>query len=564
VGKLGAATVSPGELLGHAAGERHLAKLHTAAELEPILASLRAAGGAWCLPTAVSTCCTWGIFNFLKPRVRSAIAWLWAINSDESVRRVRGAPRPLLPEAERAALLASLNFVDYVVVFGESSPEPLLRRLRPDVLVKGGGLRLEEDGWPRDRRGGGGRGARASDVWRPLGQQLLDQWAKALGGGAAKSRAARTKSALPARARAARARKAWHEFEPREILPREELAPRVAQWRAEGKRVGLTNGVFDLLHAGHVEYLEAARAICDILIVSINTDASARELKGQGRPFNSLDDRALTLAALACVDWVTFHPEQRMRERSNSCARPTTSRAATIRPNADLARCGRALRRRGADSAAAAGDFHDRDRRTDSGGSRRASRALCGARGARRTRPAVFLDRDGTLNEEVYYLRAASEIRMIAGAGSALAALRAAGFLIVSVTNQAGIGMGYITEKEFLRCNSELCRQMAAEGGAIDRFYYSPYSIAENSPCRKPGTGMMIWRWRKCELTARAAGLLAIAQATSNADAAPGCARFLWNGIAAFGDPCDPEPDFRCPSIREAPELSWRITPRLP
>jgi rfaE bifunctional protein nucleotidyltransferase chain/domain len=67
-----------------------------------------------------------------------------------------------------------------------------------------------------------------------------------------------------------------------------------------------TNGVFDILHRGHVEYLYAARALGDALVVAINTDASVRRLKGTDRPINTDEDRALVLAGLACVDYVTF------------------------------------------------------------------------------------------------------------------------------------------------------------------------------------------------------------------------------------------------------------------
>ena len=67
-----------------------------------------------------------------------------------------------------------------------------------------------------------------------------------------------------------------------------------------------TNGVFDLLHRGHVEYLFAARALGDVLVIGVNTDASVRRLKGPGRPVNPEDDRAFVLAGLACVDAVTL------------------------------------------------------------------------------------------------------------------------------------------------------------------------------------------------------------------------------------------------------------------
>jgi rfaE bifunctional protein nucleotidyltransferase chain/domain len=71
-------------------------------------------------------------------------------------------------------------------------------------------------------------------------------------------------------------------------------------------RLVFTNGVFDILHRGHIEYLYAARALGDALVVAINTDASVRRLKGPERPINADEDRAIVLAGLGCVDYVTF------------------------------------------------------------------------------------------------------------------------------------------------------------------------------------------------------------------------------------------------------------------
>ena len=76
--------------------------------------------------------------------------------------------------------------------------------------------------------------------------------------------------------------------------------------RAEGKSVVFTNGVFDLLHVGHVRYLAAARALGDALVVAINSDRTVRELKGDGRPVVKEDERAEILAALRQVDYVTI------------------------------------------------------------------------------------------------------------------------------------------------------------------------------------------------------------------------------------------------------------------
>ena len=78
----------------------------------------------------------------------------------------------------------------------------------------------------------------------------------------------------------------------------------LAEFRREGRRIVFTNGCFDILHAGHVRYLHAARGLGDVLVLGLNSDASVRRLKGEERPFNVLQDRAEVLAALECVDMV--------------------------------------------------------------------------------------------------------------------------------------------------------------------------------------------------------------------------------------------------------------------
>jgi len=91
-------------------------------------------------------------------------------------------------------------------------------------------------------------------------------------------------------------------------LPAEARA-RLDVWRAAGARIVFTNGIFDLLHRGHAEYLEEARALGDRLVVGLNSDASARRLKGASRPIVTLEDRAAVVRALACVDLVVAFEE---------------------------------------------------------------------------------------------------------------------------------------------------------------------------------------------------------------------------------------------------------------
>lgn len=95
----------------------------------------------------------------------------------------------------------------------------------------------------------------------------------------------------------------------KKIRSREELAEILTRERSHGRTAALANGLFDLLHVGHVRYLEAAAREADILIVGINSDASARALKGPGRPLLPAMERAEIVAALGCVDYVFVFDE---------------------------------------------------------------------------------------------------------------------------------------------------------------------------------------------------------------------------------------------------------------
>lgn len=92
-----------------------------------------------------------------------------------------------------------------------------------------------------------------------------------------------------------------------------EVVEQRARWRAEGKTVALANGVFDLLHVGHVRYLEGAKELADYLVVAVNSDASTRAYKGPGRPHIPEGERAELVAALACTDRVLIFDEPNVR-----------------------------------------------------------------------------------------------------------------------------------------------------------------------------------------------------------------------------------------------------------
>ncbi len=98
------------------------------------------------------------------------------------------------------------------------------------------------------------------------------------------------------------------------IVDRPRLQEAIAAAKNDGRRIVFANGCFDVLHVGHVRYLEAAKALGDLLIVAINSDAQARRLKGEGRPLMPQDQRAEIVSALAAVDFVTIFEEPTVTE----------------------------------------------------------------------------------------------------------------------------------------------------------------------------------------------------------------------------------------------------------
>lgn len=111
----------------------------------------------------------------------------------------------------------------------------------------------------------------------------------------------------------------------------------------------------------------------------------------------------------------------------------------------------------------------------------------------------VFLDRDGTLNEEVNYLHRPEDMHLLPGVAEALRRLKEAGFKLVVVTNQAGVARGYYTEEDVISLHRYMNELLAAKGAEIDGFYYCPHhpvhgigSYKKECSCRKPGIGMFL------------------------------------------------------------------------
>jgi rfaE bifunctional protein nucleotidyltransferase chain/domain len=94
------------------------------------------------------------------------------------------------------------------------------------------------------------------------------------------------------------------------LVPRGEIAGLCSRIRKRGKKIVFTNGVFDIIHMGHISYLSRAKAMGDVLIIGLNTDKSAGKVKGKNRPINKQSDRAGVLSALEFVDYIVYFSEE--------------------------------------------------------------------------------------------------------------------------------------------------------------------------------------------------------------------------------------------------------------
>lgn len=145
---------------------------------------------------------------------------------------------------------------------------------------------------------------------------------------------------------------------------------------------------------------------------------------------------------------------------------------------------------------------------------------------------AVFLDRDGTINEESGYLHRKEDCRFIPGALAAVATLARAGFLVVVVTNQSGIARGYYSEDDLNRLHQYMESEIAAAGGRIDAWYHCPHhpdypSAEEDCSCRKPLPGMLLKAADELGIDLGASWMIGDKLADIDAGTAAGCRSLL-------------------------------------
>jgi rfaE bifunctional protein nucleotidyltransferase chain/domain len=266
-------------------------------------------------------------------------------------------------------------------------------------------------------------------------------------------------------------------------ISREEAIQLRDEYRKAGKTVGFTSGVFDLLHAGHVEYLTRASEVVDVLIVGVNADSSVRSNKGELRPINPECQRAEVVAGLRAVAHVFVFDELNNNVNIELLKPDVYIKAGDY--SAD-----RLTSRHIVESYGGRVEIlpFKKGHSTTSIIDKISVAAITreGPRTAHPRAPAVFVDRDGTINEHIEYLSDPKRFAEIPGSFAALKHLKDLGYRIIIVTNQPGIGLGYFSKEEFFAVNREMMRQISAIGGSIDKIYFCPHSKAEECPCRKP------------------------------------------------------------------------------
>lgn len=284
------------------------------------------------------------------------------------------------------------------------------------------------------------------------------------------------------------------------IRTRDQLIPICNQFRKDGLIIGFTSGAFDLLHAGHVDYLEKAKCQCDKLIVAVNSDASIQKYKGDDRPIISAKYRLKTLAALESVDYVFLFNERRNAQniqflKPHIYFKSEDYSGSQLTSTEVVEQFGGAVRLIPINERISTTEIISRIRSSASANDQfveEQERTVHLKRRPSKIKPAIFLDRDGTINREIGYISEPDKFEILPHAIEGMKKMQDMGYHLVIVTNQGGIGLGYFSKEDFYRVNKKMLTEVSQAGIVIDKIYFCPHSKAENCPCRKPEVGLIL------------------------------------------------------------------------
>jgi rfaE bifunctional protein nucleotidyltransferase chain/domain len=301
-------------------------------------------------------------------------------------------------------------------------------------------------------------------------------------------------------------------------------AAQVDSWiqaeRGAGRRIGFTCGAFDVLHAGHADYLVQAKARCDRLLVAVNSDESIQRYKNPLRPVNPWNERAFVVAALEATDCVTILEEDRPLALIERWKPDLYIKGGDYSPSA--LRSSSAVAAYGGESIVIASAFPSAS--TTAMFERIQALALHDAPLPARPRQAkglVLLDRDGTLVRDATFVP--GQVELLPGVAESLKRLQQAGYLLCIVSNQQGVGLGYFGYRDFIDGNRKLLRLLGKEGIAIRKIYFCPHSLGESCDCRKPAPGLILKALRDLNATPESTFVIGDSADDMKAARAAGC-----------------------------------------
>jgi rfaE bifunctional protein nucleotidyltransferase chain/domain len=272
------------------------------------------------------------------------------------------------------------------------------------------------------------------------------------------------------------------------ILTLEQVDSWVETERAAGFRIGFTCGAFDVMHAGHAQYLGEAKALCDRLLVAVNSDESIQRYKNPLRPVNPWNERAFVVASLSSTDRVTVLDEDRplpliLRWKPDLYIKGGDYTASSLRSSS-------AVEAYGGQTVVIPPQFGTSTTAMFERIQALGVHAAPDTASAVKPRGLALLDRDGVLIRDASF--DPSKIELLPGVIPALQELQAAGFRLCIVTNQQGIGLGYFGYRDFIDGNRKLLRALGEAGISITKIYSCPHSMGEHCACRKPAPGLIL------------------------------------------------------------------------
>jgi len=267
----------------------------------------------------------------------------------------------------------------------------------------------------------------------------------------------------------------------KKIKSKTQILKIVKDLKIKGKKIVTYNGSFDILHIGHIKSLYEAKNKGDILIVLLNSDKSIKIYKGPKRPIINQKDRAETLSALECVDYVTIFDEinpinilslikPHVHCNGSDWGKNCVERAVVERNGGKIY-------------------FLKWQKGYSTTSLIKKITELYSTPSVK----AVFIDRDGTINDNgLGYIYKIEDFKFLPGSIDALRRLSKTDYKIIIVTNQSGIGRGLYNKADFEKLNSWFLETTKNHDIRIDKVYFCPHTPEDNCRCRKPEIGMLL------------------------------------------------------------------------